>query len=163
VEARLANPETPIIPDISTVPINQQELLQQALAEQDKIGWKLGVRGYLSRHWGEAVTAHSQFEMEKQSKIPDIGNTWTCKTPAGASYPRNGTPTACVAVAVRDRGARADGGGRNCTFLHVMDGAMCCVLQNERATTSEEDAVMERKTVSLCCFAGCYYSFMARS
>jgi len=50
VEAWLANPETPMIPDISTVPINQGELLQQALAEQDKIGLKLGVGGYLSRH-----------------------------------------------------------------------------------------------------------------
>jgi len=39
----LANLETPIIPDISTVPITPRELLQQALQDQDGIGWTLGV------------------------------------------------------------------------------------------------------------------------
>jgi len=67
-------------------------------------------------------------------------------------------------MAVGDRGRCADGSGPNYyTFWHVMDGAMCCVLQNERVMMSEEDAAMQRKMVSLCCFAGCYYSFMARS
>jgi len=33
--------------------------------DQDCIGWTMGVRGYLSRHWGEAVAAHSHFQNEK--------------------------------------------------------------------------------------------------
>jgi len=80
VEAWLANLETQILPDISTVPINQQELLQKALSEQDRIGWTLGVRGYISRHWAEAVAVNSRYEHESTSKLRDIGNTWAWKT-----------------------------------------------------------------------------------
>jgi len=69
MEAWLANPETLIIPDISTVPVNQHKLLWQALLEQDHIGWTLGVRGYLNRHWGAAVAASSRFESESKSKL----------------------------------------------------------------------------------------------
>jgi len=80
VEAWLANSETQILPDISTVPIQQQELLRIALSEQDCIGWTLGVRGYISRHWAEAVAAHSRYENKSKSKLRDIGNTWARKT-----------------------------------------------------------------------------------
>jgi len=80
VETLLTNPETQITPDISTVPICQCELLCQALKEQDHIGWTLGIRGYLSRHWGTAVAAHSSFDNESASKLKNIGNTWARKT-----------------------------------------------------------------------------------
>jgi len=53
VEAWLANPETPIIPDISTVPIKQPTrapMTSSGGPGQDCIGWTLGVRGYLSKH-----------------------------------------------------------------------------------------------------------------
>jgi len=43
-------------------------------------GWSLGVRGHLSKHWGEATAANSHFDNESTLKLKDIGNTWACKT-----------------------------------------------------------------------------------
>ena len=47
-EAWLENPDTQIIPDVSIIPEAQCKLLLIAIAEQDRIGWTLGLCGYLS-------------------------------------------------------------------------------------------------------------------
>ena len=74
IRSWLVSPETPK-PDVSLVPEAQRDLVIQALEEQERIGWHLAMRGYLSRHWGLAVMAHPA---SAQSK--DQGKNWARKT-----------------------------------------------------------------------------------
>ena len=82
-EAWLANPETPITPDISTVPLEQRHLLAIAIEEQQSIGWDMMIRGYLSRHWAKAVGANPRMcvtdDNGKQRDPVVVGNNWARK------------------------------------------------------------------------------------
>jgi hypothetical protein len=71
VQSWLADSEPPT-PDISQFPIEQRDLLVRALEEQDQIGWDLGMRGYLSQHWGLAIAAHPRLDLKN-----DKGKAWT--------------------------------------------------------------------------------------
>ena len=61
VKSWLETPETSM-PDVSRIPHSQWELLDQALAEQDRIGWHLAMWGYLSCHWALAIAANPCFK-----------------------------------------------------------------------------------------------------
>jgi len=73
----LTNPETSPEPDVSQVPDEQRDHLERALAEQTAIGWHLGIRGYLSRHWAIATSANPKFKPSKHfTKASDLGRNW---------------------------------------------------------------------------------------
>jgi hypothetical protein len=57
VKSWLESPETLIL-DVSSVHVTQRELIEKAMADQDRIGWHLAMRGYLSKYWKRAVSAN---------------------------------------------------------------------------------------------------------
>ena len=72
-------PETPIIPEMSRVPLAQREAVYHAVVEQGKIGWVQGFRGYLSKHWAHAITLNPELDEKSPSKQKEIGDTWAQK------------------------------------------------------------------------------------
>ena len=72
----LAHPETPITPDISHIPDKQCALFEMALEEQELIGWNLGMRGYLSRHWAMAVSANPKITKSDKETRKVILQLW---------------------------------------------------------------------------------------
>ena len=74
----LAHPETPITPDISHIPDKQRALVETALEEQELIGWNLGMRGYLSRHWAMAVSANPKITKSDKETV-ELGRDWSRK------------------------------------------------------------------------------------
>ena len=71
--------ETPIIPEMSRVPLSQREAVYHAVVEQGKIGWEQGFRGYLSKHWAHAITLNTELDEKSPSKRKEIGDTWARK------------------------------------------------------------------------------------
>jgi len=78
VEQWLAHPETPILPDISHIPDEQHDLVEKAIEEQELIGWHLGMRGYLSRHWSMAVSANPRINKSDKETV-ELGRNWSRK------------------------------------------------------------------------------------
>jgi hypothetical protein len=76
----LANPDSIFTPDISHVPREQHAMVAQALREQSIIGWDLGVRGYISKHWVKAIAANANLSADTNRNEIEIGNTWARKT-----------------------------------------------------------------------------------
>ena len=62
------------MPGVSRIPDSQWELLDQALAEQERIGWHLAMWGYLSHHWALAIAANPCSKEDN-----DKGEIWTHK------------------------------------------------------------------------------------
>jgi hypothetical protein len=52
----IQHPDTPYTPDTSGFPTKFTALIEQALAEQNLIGWSQGVRGYLSHAWRQMAS-----------------------------------------------------------------------------------------------------------
>ena len=75
----LENPETPS-PDVSKVHEEQRDFLEKALREQDAIGWDLGLRGYLSKHWVLAVAANPNIQDAKDKDGKPINPMDTART-----------------------------------------------------------------------------------
>ena len=78
IEQWLAHPETPITLDISHIPDKQHALVETALEEQELIGWNLGMRGYLSRHWAMAVSAKPKITKSDKETV-ELGRDWSRK------------------------------------------------------------------------------------
>ena len=78
-ETWLKNPETPIIPEMSGVLLAQREAVHHAAEEQGQIGWIQGFRGYLSKHWAQAVALNLDLDEKSPSKWKEIGDTWARK------------------------------------------------------------------------------------
>jgi hypothetical protein len=76
----LANPDTQLTPDISHVPSEQRKWVESALREQASLGWSLGSRGYLSKHWAKAVAAHHKFGYDTTKNAVEQGQTWARRT-----------------------------------------------------------------------------------
>ena len=76
----LANPDTQLTPDISHVPSEQRKWVELALREQASLGWSLGSRGYLSKHWAKAVAAHHKFGYDTTKNAVEQGQTWARRT-----------------------------------------------------------------------------------
>jgi hypothetical protein len=57
IRSWLESPETVIL-DVSSVHESQRGLIQQAIDDQQRIGWHMTMRGYLSKHWRLAVSAN---------------------------------------------------------------------------------------------------------
>jgi hypothetical protein len=76
----LANPDSSFTPDISNVPTEQRELVATALHEQSLIGWDLGARGYISKHWVKAIAANPMLSADVNRNEIELGNTWARKT-----------------------------------------------------------------------------------
>ena len=79
IEAWLANLKTLIEPDLSLVPREQWQIVEQALEEQQQIGWDLCMRDCLSRHWSIVVAHNLHLDHETESNWKEIGNTWAQK------------------------------------------------------------------------------------
>jgi hypothetical protein len=75
----LENSETPT-PDVSSVHAEQRDLLNKALQEQEAIGWDLGIRGYLSRHWVLAVAANPNIQDARDKDGKPINPMDTART-----------------------------------------------------------------------------------
>jgi hypothetical protein len=60
---------------VSSVHESQQGLIQQAIDDQQRIGWHLAMRGYLSKHWQLAVSANRHLAEDN-----DKGEVWVRKT-----------------------------------------------------------------------------------
>ena len=69
----LLSSETPQ-PDVSQVTESQRELLDKALEEQEKIGWHLAMRGYLSKYWLKAVMVNP-----RTAQFKGKGKNWSRK------------------------------------------------------------------------------------
>jgi hypothetical protein len=74
IRSWLESPET-VIPDVSSVHESQRGLIQQAIDDQQCIGWHLAMRGYLSKHWQLAVSANQHLAEDN-----DKGEVWVRKT-----------------------------------------------------------------------------------
>jgi len=74
VRAWLESPETLPKPDVSSVPESQRDLLIKVLEDQERIGWRFGMQGYLSRHWGLAVSANTHLKEDNNK-----GDAWSRK------------------------------------------------------------------------------------
>jgi hypothetical protein len=74
IRSWLESPET-VIPDVSSVHESQRGLIQQAIDDQQCIGWHLAMRGYLSKHWRLAVSANRHLAEDN-----DKGEIWVHKT-----------------------------------------------------------------------------------
>jgi hypothetical protein len=70
----LETPETPML-DVSRIPDSVRDLVDNALAEQEQIGWHLTMCRYLSQYW--SITISSNPRLKKDN---DQGNVWSCKT-----------------------------------------------------------------------------------
>jgi hypothetical protein len=55
--------------------MSQRGLIQQAIDDQQRIGWHLAMRGYLSKHWRLAVSANRHLAEDN-----DKGEVWVRKT-----------------------------------------------------------------------------------
>ncbi len=64
-----------IKPDMGSAHVSQRELLRKAIADQERIGWHLAMPGYLSKHWGLAVSANRYLKEDS-----DEGDGWVRKT-----------------------------------------------------------------------------------
>lgn len=71
IKSWLKSQETPML-DVSRIPDSQSELLNKAIKEQAAIGWHLGMRGYLSRHWA----GHKLWQLIHTSSRIDKGKVW---------------------------------------------------------------------------------------
>jgi hypothetical protein len=74
IRSWLESPETSI-PDVSSVHESQRELLKKAISDQERIGWHLAMRGYLSKYWSMAVAANHHLKEDN-----DKGRAWVQKT-----------------------------------------------------------------------------------
>lgn len=87
IRSWLGNSETPT-PDVSQVYDEQRELVAKALEDQERIGWHLAMRGYLSRHWALAVAANPHLIIPDEDdldavntlKPKDVGRNWARKS-----------------------------------------------------------------------------------
>ena len=52
----LESPET-LVPGVSSARATQRELIEKAMADQDRVGWRLAMRGCLSKRWKLAASA----------------------------------------------------------------------------------------------------------
>jgi hypothetical protein len=64
-----------VIPDMSSAHELQCEFLWKAIDDQERIGWHLAMRGYLSKHWGLAMSANHHLEVNNAK-----GEAWVWKT-----------------------------------------------------------------------------------
>jgi hypothetical protein len=60
---------------VSSVHESQRELLEKAISDQERIGWHLAMRGYLSKYWSMAVAANHHLKEDN-----DKGRAWVRKT-----------------------------------------------------------------------------------
>jgi hypothetical protein len=60
---------------VSSVHESQRELLQKAIADQERIGWHLAMRGYLSNYWRFAVYANRHLAEDNDKR-----ESWVRKT-----------------------------------------------------------------------------------
>jgi hypothetical protein len=70
----LESPET-LIPDVSSAPESQHDLIQQVIADQEQIGWHFVMRGYISKYWQLAVSVNPNLKEDN-----DKGEVWISKT-----------------------------------------------------------------------------------